>query len=370
MKPLVGHHIESLKAYVPGKPIEELERELGIENPIKLASNENPLGPSPKAIEAIVGAASGAHIYPDGAAFYLKEALARRHGISEDELVIGNGSNEVLTMLVRTFMEPSVHNAVVSAHSFVAYRIILQSHGVETVTVPMTDGLEYDLGLMSEAISDRTKMVFIANPNNPTGTYKAAEELRAFLERTPDDTIVVIDEAYHEYVQAEDYASALTMRDIHPRLVVTRTFSKAFGLAGLRCGYGVTTPEMADYVNRVREPFNSNLIAQKACVEALEDVEFLERAVTVNEEGREILEAGFAQMSDLGVDWIASQTNFLLAKMPVAGVQVFEAMQRRGVIIRPMAGYGLADWVRISIGTPDQNQRCVEALRQTLEELT
>jgi histidinol-phosphate aminotransferase len=370
MKPLVGNHIESLSAYVPGKPIEELERELGIEDPIKLASNENPLGPSPKAIEAITEAASGAHIYPDGAAFYLKQALAERHGVDEAELVFGNGSNEVLTMLVRTFMEPNVNNAVVSAHSFVAYRLILQAHGVDIVTVPMADGLEYDLEAMSEAVTDRTKMVFIANPNNPTGTYKSAGELRAFLERTPDDTIVVIDEAYHEYVQAQDYSSALPMRDVHERLVVTRTFSKAFGLAGLRCGYGITTARMADYINRVREPFNSNLIAQKACVRALADVEFLQRSIQTNETGREILEAGFAQMDDLGVDWIPSQTNFLLARMPVAGVEVFEAMQRRGVIIRPMAGYGLPDWVRISIGTAEQNERCIAALRQTLEELT
>ena len=369
MKPLVGDHIESLSPYVPGKPVEELERELGIEDPIKLASNENPLGASPKAKEAIRTAAERAHIYPDGAAFYLKEDLAAAHDLGTDEIVVGNGSNEVLTLLVRTFTQPGHHNAVVSAHSFIAYRLILQAHGINTRTVPMTDGLAFDLEAMSEAITDRTKIAFVANPNNPTGTYRSADQVRAFLERTPDDTIVVVDEAYHEYVQADDYASALTMRHLHPRLVVTRTFSKCYGLAGLRCGFGVMPSEMVDYVNRVREPFNSNLIAQHACREALGDTDFIERSVETNEQGRAQLESGLADMSDLGVDWIPSQTNFLLVELPTSGVEVFEAMQRRGVIIRPMAGYGLPEYVRITIGTQEQNRCCLEALRETLEEL-
>lgn len=369
MSRLVQDHIKSLKPYVPGKPIDELKRELGIEDPIKLASNENPLGPSPAAVEALRAVSSQTHIYPDGANYDLKEALAAHHGVASEELIVGNGSNEVLTLLVRTFLDPQEHRGVVSAHSFVAYRLILQAHGVDTVTVGMREGLAYDLDAISDAIDDDTRIVFVANPNNPTGTYQAAPELRAFLERTPPETIVVVDEAYHEYVQAEDYESALEMRELHPRLVVTRTFSKCYGLAGVRCGYGVAPAEMADYVNRLREPFNVNLLAQKACVAALKDTAFVEQAVEVNEVGRAILEEGLRSMESLGVEWIPSQTNFLLVRVPVGGRAVFEAMQQRGVIIRPMGGYGLDDWVRISIGTPAENKRCVRVLRDVLEGL-
>lgn len=368
MKALVGEHIETLKPYVPGKPIEELERELGIEGSIKLASNENPLGPSPKATEAARALLSKGHIYPDGAAHRLRAAVAEFHGVDADEVITGNGSNEVLTIAVRTFCT-SDDEAVVSEYSFAAYPIICQAQGLTIRRAPMKEPLTFDLEAMAAAITPKTKIVFVANPNNPTGTYVPADELRTFLKVVPEDVIVVVDEAYHEYVQADDYASAETMRDLRERLIICRTFSKCYGLAGIRAGYGIAPANLIDRMNRVREPFNVNILAQDAAAAALKDVEFVERSVRINEEGRAILEEGLATMSELGVSWIPSQTNFLLVKTPVEGVKVYDALLRKGVIVRPMAGYGLGDYVRISIGTPDEVRRCLSSLGEVLPAL-
>ena len=366
MKRLVGPHIESLKPYVPGKPIEELERELGIANPIKLASNENPLGPSPKAVEAMRAAVEKNHFYPDGAAFSMRAAIAAFHGVSPEEVITGNGSNELLTMAVRTFCESGQDQAVLSKYSFAAYGIISQSHNVEIRWAEMAPGLKFDLEAMLSAVDEETKIVFVANPNNPTGTYVPAEELRAFLKAVPEDVVVVVDEAYHEYVRAEDYASAETMRNLRERLIISRTRSKCYGLAGIRAGYAIAPVEMVDRMNRLREPFNCNLLAQAAVPAALSDIEFVRRSVELNEEGRAVLEAGLAAMEDQGVSWIPSETNFLLVKLPVDGRIVYDGMLRKGVIIRPMGGYGLGDYVRISLsGTEDMN-RCIEALREVL----
>lgn len=368
-KALVGSNILELKPYQPGKPIEELERELGITGSIKLASNENPLGPSPMAVEAVREAAGGLHIYPDGAIYGLRERIAQFMDVSMDEVIVGNGSNEVLTMLVRAFVQPG-ETAVVSDYSFVAYRVILKGANVPTTVVPMADGYVHDLDAMAAAIDDTTKVVFIANPNNPTGTHVGAGALERFLESVPDDVIVVVDEAYIEYALADDYASAMTLRNLHPRLVVTRTFSKCYGLAGLRCGFGIAPAEMVGYMNRIREPFNSNLLAQVGAKRALDDVEFVKRSVAANEEGREILEAGLGELAGKGVSWISSQTNFLLVKMPVEGIEVYDGMLREGVIVRPMAGYGLHEYVRISIGTRAESERCVAALQRVIGKLT
>ncbi|RAL21661.1 histidinol-phosphate transaminase [Lujinxingia litoralis] len=368
MKALVGEHIETLKPYVPGKPIEELERELGIEGSIKLASNENPLGPSPKATEAARALLEKGHIYPDGAAHRLRAAVAKFHGVSPDEVITGNGSNEVLTIAVRTFCTAD-DEAVVSQYSFAAYPIICQAQGMTIHRAPMKEPLTFDLKAMAETITPKTKIVFVANPNNPTGTYVPADELRWFLGEVPDDVIVVVDEAYHEYVQAEDYASAETMRDVHERLIICRTFSKCYGLAGIRAGYGIAPAALIDRMNRVREPFNVNLLAQDAAAAALDDLAFVERSVAINEEGRGILEEGLSALADSGVSWIPSQTNFLLVKVPVEGVKVYDALLRKGVIVRPMAGYGLGDYVRISIGTPDEVRRCLNSLYEVLPTL-
>ena len=367
---LVGSHIETLKPYVPGKPIEELRRELGLDDIIKIASNENPLGPSPKAKQAIEAELSRLHIYPDGAAHDMVQAVANYHEIPPTEVITGNGSDEILTMAVRTFCRYGKDSAVISKHSFAAYGIRCQSHNLDVRWVPMGEGLTYDLEAMAEAIDETTKIVFIANPNNPTGTYVGGEELRAFLGAIPDQVVVLVDEAYHQYVTADDYESALSMRDVHERLIVTRTLSKCYGLAGARAGYGLSTPEMINRMNRVREPFNCNSVAQVALPAALDDEEFVERSVAINERGRKTLESGLESLAPLGVDWIPSQTNFLLVELPLEGVRVYEAMLRKGVIVRPMAGYGLGRWLRISLAQEEKMERCVDALRDVLETLS
>lgn len=366
---LVGSHIETLKPYVPGKPIEELERELGVTDPIKLASNENPLGPSPKAMRAMQKMLKNVHYYPDGAAHEMIEAVSAFHNVRPEEVINGNGSDEILTVAVRTFCEYGRDSAVISEHSFAAYGIRCQSHNLEIRWVSTDEGLGYDLGAMAEAIDETTKILFIANPNNPTGTYLAADDLRHFLRSIPEHVVVVVDEAYHQYVEAEDYDTALSMRDEHERLIVTRTLSKCYGLAGVRAGYAISSPAMIDRMNRVREPFNSNSLAQVALPAALSDREFVERSVAINRQGRTTLEAGLEKLAPLGVDWIRSQTNFLLVQMPVRGRTVYDELLKRGVIVRPMDGYGLPKWLRISLAEEQKMKRCIAELGAVLEEL-
>lgn len=355
---LVTPHIESLRPYEPGKPIEELERELGITNSVKLASNENPLGPSPQAVEAVQSRVGGVHFYPDAGAYRLRHALSDRLGVSADEIIVGNGSNELLTIAARTFTTPA-DAAVVSDYSFIAYRLILAAHGVETCSVPTGGGFQQDLTALAEACDERTKILYLANPNNPTGVHNGREPLRRFLEAVPEHVVVVVDEAYVEYVRDPEYASALELRDTRERLIVCRTFSKIYGLAGLRMGFAVSTPQLVNYMNRVREPFNTNLLAQEAAIAAITDDDHVRRSAAMNDAGQEVLRAA---LDELGWSWIASQTNFLLARGPRTGREVYDALLHRGVIVRPVAGYGLPDWVRITIGTPEQNERLIEAL--------
>lgn len=369
MKRLVGPHIESLKPYVPGKPLEELERELGIKNPIKLASNENPLGPSPKAMEAMQAFMKKNHFYPDGAAHNMIQAVAAFHDVDPAQVITGNGSNELLTMAVRTFGDYGSDVAVISEYSFAAYAIVSQAHNLEIRRVPMAEGYTFDLEAMAEAIDERTKIVFVANPNNPTGTYVPADALRAFLKAVPEEVVVLVDEAYHDYVTADDYQSAMEMRDLRERLIVTRTLSKCYGLAGVRAGYAVAPAEMVNRMNRLREPFNCNSMAQVALPAALDDQEFVARSVAVNEEGRRVLEEGLARLADRGVSWIPSQTNFLLVCLPVEGVKVYDAMLQKGVIVRPMGGYGLPKWLRISLADKEKMTRCLQALESSLDEV-
>lgn len=365
---LVAQHIATLAPYVPGKPLEELERELGIQNAIKLASNENPLGPSPRALEAMRAQLLQAHVYPDGAAHTLKHTIAEHLGVSPEELVIGNGSNEVLTLLARTLCLPGDHGVITDC-SFVAYRVIMQAEGMVWTSAPLDEGFEVNIDAILTSVTPQTRMVFLANPNNPTGTYTRAAELARLIETIPPEVVVVVDEAYHEYVQASDYASALTMRHLRERLVVARTFSKVFGLGGMRAGFGVGPVELIDYVNRVREPFNCNLLAQHAAAAALGDEDFIRRSVEVNEAGRAQLEAALATMASRGVTWTPSQTNFLLVHLPVANGPVYDAMLRRGVIVRPMGGYGLPNALRVTIGTEAECARCLAALDEALDEV-
>lgn len=354
---LVGDNIEALKPYQPGKPVEELERELGITGSIKLASNENPLGPSPLAIETLRRAAVEVHIYPDAGTFKLREALSAKHDVSMDEIVVGNGSNEILTLLARTFGPGG--NAVISEYSFIAYRLVLQAANVPTTVVATSAEFEQDLEALAAACDDETRLLFLANPNNPTGVYAGRADLLDFLTSVPDHVIVVLDEAYVEYAQADDYVSALSLRQARERLVVCRTFSKCYGLAGLRVGYGVMRPKVADYVNRVREPFNANLLGQTAACAALRDIAHIDRSIQANEQSRALLEDGLRK---LGLQWIPSQTNFLLVRTPGPGVDVYEKMLKDGVIVRPVGGYGLDEWVRITLGTPEQTRRCLDSL--------
>lgn len=368
-RPVADEHITGISPYVPGKQVAEIEREYGVEGAIKMASNENPLGPSPAAREVIKEASAEAHIYPDGDARELKHAVAEHHDVPVEEVLCGNGSDQLLRLAVQALSRWGEDAGLISNFSFGAYPIALRGHNLDVRRVDMKPGLQYDMPAMAEAVSPNTRIVFLANPNNPTGTYITEGDLRGFLRSVPDDVVVIVDEAYTQYVEADDYTSAMEMRDEHELLIVTRTFSKCFGLAAMRIGYAISTPEVIDAINRVRAPFNCNRIGQKAAVAALADREFVQRSVEVNEQGREQLESGLADLRDRGVDWIPSQTNFLLCEMPFTGREVYEAMLYEGVITRPVEAYGLPNHLRISIGTNQQNEACLEALEAALTTL-
>jgi histidinol-phosphate aminotransferase len=365
----VAGHIDALKPYVPGKPISELRRELGIDDIIKLASNENPLGPSPAAAEAMRAVASQAHVYPDAAAFAFKEAVSRKEGVGVERIGVGNGSNELLTLLVRTFCAPG-DTGVVCQYSFIAYRIIMQAAGLTWAEAPVGPGYEMDVDAILEAVTDTTRVVFVANPNNPTGTYLPHGEVARLARSLREDVILIVDEAYDDYVRADGHQSALALMDARERLVVTRTFSKVYGMGGARAGYMIAPAEMVGYVDRTREPFNVNAMAQAGAAAALFDEEFVARSVAVNEESRALLEEGLRGLNEAhgGISWIPSQTNFLLVETSRDGAALNDAMLRRGVIVRPMRGYGLPEALRISLGTPAEIARCVEALGESLAE--
>ncbi len=351
---------ENIAVYQPGKPVEELERELGLTGSIKLASNENPLGPSPLALEAMRKALAGLHRYPDGGGFYLKRALSEFHGLAPENFVLGNGTNEVLEILAHAFFNEG-DPVVFSEGAFIVYLIVSQLTGCEIRTAPMRD-YTHDLEAMADLVCDRTKAVFIANPNNPTGTGVGEKSLRRLLERIPESTLVVVDEAYCHYVRREDYPDAVRLLDEFPNVVAVRTFSKAYGLAGLRIGYGVARPEVAEVMNKVREPFNVNSLALVAAEAALGDTEHVERSVRINDEGREFF---VRELAALGVPFVPTQGNFLMAEVE-DGEKVYESLLREGVIVRPVTGYGFPRHVRISIGTPEENRRVVEALAKIM----
>jgi len=359
----VPEHIRGLVPYVPGKPIEELERELGIKDSIKIASNENPLGPSPKAVEAIKSALANLHRYPDGNGTYLKEKLSEKLGVSPEMIILGNGSNEVLELLVATFMV-SGDEAVMSEHAFVVYTLAVDSRGYKKVVCPPTENFGHNLKEMAKAVNDRTRMVFIANPNNPTGTYVTRAELEEFLEQVPERVMVVVDEAYFEYVEKEDYPDAVELvKSGRRNVVAVRTFSKIYGLAGLRIGYGIADSEIVGFVNRVRQPFNTNSLAQVAALSALDDEEHIRRSRENNREGMKYLEQEFKR---LGIEYIPSVANFILFKSPIDAQDLYNRLLLKGVIVRPMGGYKLPEWLRATIGTPQENQRFIKTLEEVL----
>ncbi len=353
--------IASLKPYSPGKPLSELQRELGIGEAIKLASNENPWGPSPKARQVIEQVAADLHRYPDGGAHELRLAIANKWNVPHDQVLVGNGSDEVISLLIKTFLAPG-DEAVMADLTFVMYRLsVLGGHGVP-VEVPLKNWT-HDLPAMVDAVTDRTRLLFICNPNNPTGTMLSARQIDAALNKVPDHVVVVFDEAYYEYVRDADYPDSLNyVREGRP-VVVLRTFSKIYGLAGLRVGYGITTSEIVGYVNRVRPPFNVNSVAQKAAQAALLDDEHVAKSRAMNEAEMAFLEEG---LTALGFHTVPSQANFLYFDAGIDGMAMYDALLREGVIVRHIRGAML----RVTIGQPTENRRFLQALKQVLPRLS
>ncbi|MCP5151195.1 MAG: histidinol-phosphate transaminase [Ectothiorhodospiraceae bacterium] len=358
---LAAPGVRGLSPYQPGKPVEELERELGLHDIVKLASNENPLGPSPLGLAAAREALAEVARYPDGSGFELRAALSRKLGIAPETITLGNGSNDVLELVARAFVSPA-DEVVYAEHAFIVYPLVTQAIGARGVCVPARD-FGHDLDAMRAAIGPATRLVFLANPNNPTGTWVGAVALRRFLESLPDHVIAVVDEAYVEYVETDAYASCLPWVAALPRLVVARTFSKAYGLAGLRVGYAVSHPDVADLMNRVRQPFNVTVPALAAARAALDDEAHLARTREVNRAGMAQLEAG---LRALGLDWIPSIGNFVTVGFPRPGAEIYQALLREGVIVRPVAGYGLPSHLRVTVGTEAENARFLEALSRVL----
>jgi len=355
-------HILKLTVYEPGKPVEELARDLGLreEEIIKLASNENPLGPSPKALEAMRRTLERAHFYPDGGGYDLRGAIAERLGVSRENIVLGNGSNEIIEFIGHAFLGPG-DEVVVARHSFAVYKLMAQLFGADTVEVP-DPAYTADLDAMLKAITPKTRAVFIANPNNPTGTMVGQEAIDRFMAQVPDHVLVVFDEAYHEFLDAAPDVLPYVRQGRN--VVVMRTFSKIMGLANLRIGYGITTPELAAVLQRTRQPFNANGIAQAGALAGLLDKDHMRKTRELTHEGRDYFEKEFAAM---GLEFVPSFANFVLVKVG-DGKETFEAMLRKGIILRSMGSYGLPEWIRISVGTMDQNRRCIAELKELAKE--
>jgi histidinol-phosphate aminotransferase len=358
---LANEHILGIAPYEPGKPVEELEREVGIHDAIKLASNENPLSPSDRVQQAITAALTNLNRYPDGSGFYLRQALAKKHDVTADQIVLGNGSNELIELVVRTFLRPG-DEAVVPHPSFVVYPMIVQAAGGIRVMVMLKDH-RLDLEAMARAITPMTKIVFIANPNNPTATIVTADEVAHFLSRVHERTIVVFDEAYIEFALGPDFPDTLQAVKQGKKVVVLRTFSKAASLAGLRVGYGVADADAIALMNRIRQPFNVNALAQVAALAALEDDSHTLECVRMIEAGRHYL---YDEFNALGVKYVPSRANFILVDVGRSASDIFQRLLKEGVIVRPMTPFGMESALRISVGTPQENRRLIKALRSVL----
>ena len=359
-------YIRDITPYPPGKPIEEVERELGIKNSVKIASNENPLGTSPRAIQAIRKALKSLNRYPDGSAFYLKNKLAALHKVSPGSLVIGNGSNELIELIIRTFIQPG-DEAIISDPSFLIYSITVKASGGKSVIIRLKHDYSYDVRGIIKAIGKRTRLIFISNPNNPTGTILSKKDYAWLLQRVPEHVVVIDDAAYREFVQSRDYPDGIDyLRDKAGNLIVLRTFSKLYGLAGLRVGYGVTTEELAGYLDRVRQPFNVNTLAQTAAIAALEDKAFVKRTLANNREGLDYL---YRALERMNISFLPTQANFFLVRVSpfMSAKQAFEFLLRKGVIVRDMTSYGLGDYIRINVGTPSENRKFIKEFSEILK---
>ncbi len=375
-KTLAPYHLHSIRPYKPGKPIKEVERELGLTNVLKLASNENPLGPSPLAAKAAAKAALSSHIYPDATAHYLRAALSKHLGLDSSTnnstgFIFGAGSNEIISLLVQTFCIPTKHNVVAHKYAFLSYRLAAQAHNVAFVeTCVHSDTLACNVTAMLQAVTADTRIVFLANPNNPTGAYLSSIELSRLLQGLPASCIVVIDEAYHGYAaQTKDYPQWRTYIKKHPNIVILRTFSKLYGLAGMRVGYGIGPTDLLQWIERIRRPFNVNAIAQAAATAALLDTQYVARSVESTESGLQQLAQTFHQ---LGCRPYPSKTNFILVDVSKHNARMQTGMQQdayhrllhRGVIVRPMEGWGLAGHIRVSLPAPEQLQRTCDILSE------
>lgn len=362
---LVLPGVAALHPYEPGKPIEEVQRELGIVEPAKLASNENPVGPSPKAVAAIRGALGDLHRYPDGSSWTLRHKIAAKHQVSPDRIFMGSGSCEILNLLAYLFLRPGL-NAVIAEHSFVIYQLAIAASGGAAKVIPLREGYVFDLDAMAAAIDDNTRLVFLGNPNNPTGTIYRRAQWQRFLERVPERVVIVADEAYFEFVRDPEYPDSLQDHEKDhdgPRMLVTlRTFSKIFGLAGLRVGYSVAREDITRLLNNVRQPFNITSLGLVAVEAGMDDHEHVRRTLEVNAEGMAYLEGEFRR---LGLPFVPSQANFILVEVG-EGRTVYERLLREGVIVRPMNGYGLLRHVRVSVGLKEENRRLVAALERVL----
>jgi len=360
---LAPEYVRRIARYIPGKPVEELAREFGLdpERIVKLASNENPRGPGPAVRKAIASATEGLSRYPDGNGFALKTALAKRYAVDADDIVLGNGSNDVLELVTQAFLRPG-DSAVYSRHAFAVYPLATQARGATGIEVAAANDYGHDLAAMRAAIAPSTRVVFVANPNNPTGTWLPPPVLLAFIASVQEDVLVVLDEAYNEYLEPAQCAPSAQWTRAHPNLVVSRTFSKAYGLAALRVGYGIMNAQVAEMLNRVRQPFNVNALAQAAALAALDDADYVDESRALNTQGRAALEEGF---SKLGLPFVPSHANFVLVKVGDA-TRVYARLLEQGVIVRPVANYALPEWLRVTVGVGAENRRFLDALEIAL----
>lgn len=361
MKKIANKNILKIQPYVGGKPIEEVRREFGLKSVIKLASNENPYGPSPKVLKAIKDAAKDINRYPDGACYALRQMVAKRLKVKPEQLVFGCGSDEIIVMALRAFINEG-DEVVMATPSFLVYSIAATSAGAKLVQVPL-NGLRYDLAAMKKAVTSRTRIVFIGNPDNPSGQYVTKAEVDAFLKGLSDDVLVFFDEAYFEFVTARDYCDTLALLKSRRNVIVARTFSKLFGLAGLRIGYAAASVEVADLLNRAREPFNVTSIAQAAAIAALKDEAYYRKILRILDRERDVVCAGLEM---LGLSYSKGYTNFIQVRVPRASGEIALGLMKKGVIVRDMSAWGLNNYIRVTIGTPAENKRFLKALKEIL----
>ncbi len=359
MKNLVKKSILSVKPYLPGKPIDEVKRELGIKDVCKLASNENPYPPPPKVLKAIKDELKNLNRYPDGNCFYLRQALAKELGVDQDQLIFGNGSDEIIVMAVRAFAGEG-DEVLTARPTFMIYEIATKISGADIRMIPLKD-FRFDLMAMREAVTSRTKIIFIANPNNPTGTYVTHAEMETFLKGLPSNIIVFLDEAYYEFVGKKDYPQSLMLLPRYPNLILTRTFSKVYSLAGLRVGYGVASQEMVELLNRIREPFNVNSLAQVAALAALKNKAYYRG---VSQEIASEKKRLYKNLKKMNMAFVESATNFVLVDVKGDSLQVSQQLLRQGVIVRDMGFWGLDQFIRVTIGTPKENDKFIKALKE------